>query len=231
MYKELVIFQDRPIRDRVYEILRKDICRGEIKDGSKIPEEEIAKRLKVSRTPIREALRKLEMDGLVEYIPRRGVVVKPLDRKEIIEIYQIRMALEIVAVYYIHQNITDQEIKQLEKCQQEIEDLFNEEELQPLFDQYDIFHRRLIESSRSQRITSILCSHYDYLQRLRAVTHNKESRKKEAAVEHRKIVEALKRKDLSMLKEAVLSHTRASLNAYLLSEDGVDLDAMIPQFF
>ena len=223
--------KDRPIREAVYDVLRKSICRGELADGSKIAEEVLAKQMNVSRTPIREALRKLEMEGLVEYIPRRGVFVRTFDRREIIEIYQIRMALEQVAVYYVVQNITDSEIKMLEECQERIEKARDDNDLNALFDEYDFFHKTLIRSSRSYRITSLLCAHYDYLQRLRTVTHNIAGRTPKAVNEHRRILEALKTRNLEMLKDAIISHTRSSMKTYLLSQDGIDLEVSMPQVF
>ena len=92
------MMESRPIREIAYEVLKHAIITGEIPAGERIVETEYADRLHISRTPLREALRKLERDGLVEYVQRRGVIVRAFTIADVEEIYTIRNALEMLGV-------------------------------------------------------------------------------------------------------------------------------------
>ena len=95
------MMESRPIREIAYEVLKKAIITGEIPAGERIVETEYADRLHISRTPLREALRKLERDGLVEYVMRRGVVVHAFTTEDVDQIYTIRNSLEMLTLPYI----------------------------------------------------------------------------------------------------------------------------------
>ncbi|MBQ2461357.1 MAG: GntR family transcriptional regulator, partial [Clostridia bacterium] len=92
------MMESRPIRDIAYEVLRHAIITGEIPAGERIVETEYASRLHISRTPLREALRRLERDGLVEYEMRRGVMVRAFTLEDVEEIYTIRNAMEMLTL-------------------------------------------------------------------------------------------------------------------------------------
>lgn len=94
----LVIKDTKTIRKRIYEHLREQLLNGEIAPPEHLIEAKIAKELGTSRTPVREALHSLELEGLIESIPRVGYVVKPISEEEVEEICEIRMAIEGVAV-------------------------------------------------------------------------------------------------------------------------------------
>jgi len=105
--------QNKPLRDVVYESLRTTIITGKIPVGERIIEKEYADKLKISRTPIREALKKLQSEELVEYIPKYGVVVKTVTKDDALEVYKIREALEILIIDNTIDNITENEICQI----------------------------------------------------------------------------------------------------------------------
>ena len=92
------MMESRPIREIAYDVLKKAIITGEIPAGERIVETEYADRLHISRTPLREALRKLERDGLVEYVMRRGVIVHAFTTEDVDQIYTIRNALEMLTL-------------------------------------------------------------------------------------------------------------------------------------
>ena len=102
--------ENKPIRDIAYETLKHAIVIGEIPAGSRIVETEYAERMHISRTPLREALRKLEIDGLVEYLPRRGVMVRTFTVDDVEEIYTIRNTLEMLTLPAVVANITDEDV-------------------------------------------------------------------------------------------------------------------------
>ena len=105
--------ESKPIREIAYETLKHAIITGQIPAGSRIVETEYADKLHISRTPLREALRKLERDGLVEYVLRRGVVVRAFTIADVEEIYTIRNALEILTLPAIIENATPEDIRSM----------------------------------------------------------------------------------------------------------------------
>ena len=107
------MMESRPIREIAYDVLKKAIITGEIPAGERIVETEYADRLHISRTPLREALRKLERDGLVEYVMRRGVIVHAFTTEDVDQIYTIRNSLEMLTLPYIIENATAEDIASL----------------------------------------------------------------------------------------------------------------------
>ena len=102
-----------PLRDVVFNTLRQAILKGEFQPGERLMEIQLAQRLGVSRTPIREAIRKLELEGLVIMIPRKGAEVAKITEKNMRDVLEVRLALEKLAMELACQRITEEEIKQL----------------------------------------------------------------------------------------------------------------------
>ena len=107
------MMESRPIREIAYEVLKKAIITGEIPAGERIVETDYADRLHISRTPLREALRKLERDGLVEYVMRRGVIVHAFTTEDVEQIYTIRNCLEMLTLPDIIEKATPEDIAHL----------------------------------------------------------------------------------------------------------------------
>lgn len=105
-----------PLRDVVFNTLRQAILRGEFKPGERLMEIQLANKLGVSRTPIREAIRKLELEGLVIMIPRKGAEVADITEKSLRDVLEVRKALEELAVQLACEKITQEELEELEKA-------------------------------------------------------------------------------------------------------------------
>ena len=105
-----------PLRDVVFNTLRKAILRGELKPGERLMEIQLANKLGVSRTPIREAIRKLELEGLVLMIPRKGAEVAQITEKNMRDVLEVRKALEELAVQLACEKITAEEIEEMKKA-------------------------------------------------------------------------------------------------------------------
>ena len=221
--------RDKPIRDIVYDYLKKAICRGDLSDGERVAEEDLANRLKVSRTPIREALRKLEVEGLVKHYPRRGVLVKHFSRQEYLEIYQIRLVLEQIAVPYIVANITKSELEQLWNIYESSQLWIENRQLQKIFECEDEFNEIIVKACISSRIGPLLEAQYIYLHRLRKETHQISNRRKEAWEQHLEIIQALERRDINLTREVFLNHTKASMQAFQKEQDGIQIDEFFSQ--
>ena len=108
-----------PLRDVVFNTLRQAILRGELKPGERLMEIQLANKLGVSRTPIREAIRKLELEGLVLMIPRKGAEVAEITEKNMRDVLEVRKALEELAVQLACEKITAEEIDEMKKAAEE----------------------------------------------------------------------------------------------------------------
>lgn len=106
---------NQPLSSNLFSRLQTDILTGKIRSGEKLTEQKICEQYSVSRTPVREALRQLETDGLVESIPNRGAYVIGLSQQDIEDMYQLRKIYEIQAVRWAVERITDEELDQLEE--------------------------------------------------------------------------------------------------------------------
>ena len=105
----------KPLRDVVFETLRDAIIKQVLKPGERLMEIQLADEMGVSRTPVREAIRKLELEGLVVMVPRKGAYVAGVSMKDIHEVYEVRAALEMLAVSLAAERITDEELDALER--------------------------------------------------------------------------------------------------------------------
>ena len=105
----------KPLRDLVFENLREAILKGDLNPGDRLMEVQLANKLGVSRTPVREAIRKLELEGLVIMLPRKGAYVADMSLKDIIEVLEIRASLEGLAAYLASERMSDEDIKKLEE--------------------------------------------------------------------------------------------------------------------
>ena len=110
-----------PLRDVVFNTLRQAILRGELKPGERLMEVQLANKLGVSRTPIREAIRKLELEGLVLMIPRKGAEVADITEKSLTDVLEVRKALEELAVQLCCDKITKEELKELHEAADEFQ--------------------------------------------------------------------------------------------------------------
>lgn len=205
----------RTIRELVYETLRKAIFEGELKDGDRLVEKELAQRLGVSRTPIREAVRKLDSDGLVEYVPRKGVVVRGITHEMAAEIYAIREALEVAAIPFVVQNITAEEMAELDNLLEEMRRLTDSGSVDELLKVARQFNDTLIGSSRMPHLTKLIDTYQEYQSALRRVTLSRELRKPSALQEHEAILQAIHDRDAARAEEKMRQHLRAAREEYL----------------
>lgn len=143
-------------RDYVVEVLREAISSGQIQPGQRLRQEELAADLGISQTPVREALRKLEAEGLVSHVPHKGVRVAEISLDEAEELYRIRAALEGLAAKLVVENLNQGEstdaLKKLEKLVQEMHSLQQKNKLKELANLNTEFHMTLYTAARSPRL-------------------------------------------------------------------------------
>ena len=200
------MLESRPIREIAYEVLKKAIISGEIPAGERIVETDYAERLHISRTPLREALRKLERDGLVEYVLRRGVIVKAFTLKDVDEIYTIRNALEMLTLPAIVENATDEDIASLRQKLREMDAVMTSDDVQALSPLARGFHSQFIRICGQMRILRVIEGQDEFITRFSAMAIAQENRRSSAHQEHHEMVNLLEKRDLDALQTLVKKH-------------------------
>ena len=200
----------RPIRDIAYERLKHAIITGEITPGSRIVETVYAEQLHISRTPLREALRKLERDGLVEYELRRGVIVRAFTLNDIEEIFTIRNAMMMLILPSIVDLATPKDVDRLNSILAEMDVAQDKQDCTALATYNRLFHGTLEHISDKRRILSVIDSQEEYIIRFSAVTIASIVRRSHAHQEHHQMADLLKAHDLEGLKELMHHHLEES---------------------
>ena len=202
--------ESRPIREIAYEILKKAIITGEIPAGERIVETEYADRLHISRTPLREALRKLERDGLVEYVMRRGVVVRAFAIEDVEQIYTIRNSLEMLTLPAIIENATADDILSLRERLKEMDILDAKDDVEAFSPLARDFHSALTSICRKNRILRVIESQDEYIRCFSAMAIRREDRRSSAHQEHHRLVDLVEAKDLAGFTELTRTHIERS---------------------
>ncbi|RSD29960.1 GntR family transcriptional regulator [Vibrio pectenicida] len=195
--------------ENLTELLIDVIVAGTLEPGSKISEPELAKRLKVSRGPLREALMRIEGLGLIERIPHVGARVVKLSTQKLIEVYSVREALEGMAARLAARHISDNEVLSLEALLAKHSRHIDEVDGGSYFHQqgdFD-FHYRVILASRNSKLISLLCDElYHLLRMYRYQSPRSQSRPIDALNEHKLILKAIGNRDEELAELLMRRH-------------------------
>ena len=211
------MMESRPIREIAYEVLKHAIITGEIPAGERIVETDYADRLHISRTPLREALRKLERDGLVEYVLRRGVVVRAFTIADVEEIYTIRNALEMLTLPAIIANATEEDIASMRAQLREMDDLIAAKDYESLSPITRAFHRQMTNLCGQNRILRVIEGQDEFITRFSAMAIRQEDKLLEAQAEHYALVDLIEKRDLAGFQELTARHINRSKEMCLAS--------------
>lgn len=204
------MMESRPIREIAYDVLKHAIVSGEIPAGERIIETDYAERLHISRTPLREALRKLERDGLVEYVLRRGVVVRAFTINDVEEIYTIRNSLEMLTLPAIIEKATPEHIADLRRRLAEVDELLEKDDVDAISPLARAFHWALTSISNQHRILRVIESQDEYINRFSLMAIRQENHRYEAQAEHRRMVDLIEARDLEGLRQLMRAHSDLS---------------------
>lgn len=205
----------RPIRDIVYDHLREALIDGIIKPGERIVERTYAEKFNVSRTPIREVLRKLEMEGFVEYIPRRGIVAKGLNEVEIEEIYAIRISLERLALSMAVTKINRVQLSKVKKVHERTVMANEINDVETVVTQMRKFDDLLFEAANMPRLQKMIAGLQESLRSYRKISLSGDNRRHLAIAEHGEILQAVINKDVDLAEKLVVEHIERARNSLL----------------
>jgi len=203
------VIQDEGLKDKVFEALRDAVVSIDLYAGREPPrldERKLAEDLGVSRTPVREALSKLEQEGLVRNIPRRGTFVVRKTRSEIIQVIQVWAALESMAARLVTESATDKDLNQF---RQECEPYFTDDGDAPI-DEYSEqnikFHQKIIELSGNAYLLDTARRSFNQMYAIRAATIKHRDRKLQSVIDHRLIIDALVSRKTEVAEILVREH-------------------------
>lgn len=180
------------LRGRVFNRLREDILDGIYKQHDELRENTIALELGVSRTPVREALRQLELEGLVNIIPNKGAYVTGITKKDIQDIYVIRSYLEGLCAKWACENMTKETLDELEEIVYLSDFHMKKEHHEQVLELDNRFHELLYQSSGSKILRHVLSDFHHYVKRTRFTSLSRKERAEHSNNEHLAIVEAIR---------------------------------------
>ena len=198
------------LTDEIADIIRQRILKGEYEIGEKIKENQISEELSVSRTPIREAFKQLENEGLIDYIPNRGCYAKGFTRQDVEDIYAVRMALEDLAIKWAATRITEKEIRELEDHCDLMEFYTKKGDVEKVLELNSVFHNTIYNAAQSRFLGQILRDYKEYLDKTRRTIDYTQEYLDGILREHRAILDALKNHDTETALSCMAEHLKAS---------------------
>ena len=199
------------LRGKVFHQLREDILSGHYKEHEELREMAISEKLGVSRTPVREALRQLELEGLVNIIPNKGAYVTGITEKDVADIYAMRALLEGLCARWAAEHIDEKQLEALEENIYLSEFHAHKQHPQQLTELDDAFHEILYEACGSKILRHQLRDFHEYVKQMRRRSLSDSERGMEAVEEHKRIMEALQNRDADRAEAQAALHMQ---NAY-----------------
>lgn len=194
--------------NQAYRELKRIILERRVLPGGKLNEGELADALGISRTPVREAINRLEKEGLVEIFPQRGAFVVQFSEKDIFELFLIRENLEGLAAYLAAGKMNERHLAKLEACLQGFEEPFSDQEIRRYAREDFKFHQSIVILSEARRLINLVSTLHDYIRIFRLTTVGLSGRMKASLQEHRHLLGAFRKKDPEESEQRMREHIR-----------------------
>ena len=195
-----------PLRDVVFYTLRQAILKGEMEPGERLMEIQLAKKLGGSRTPIREAIRKLELEGLVIMIPRRGAEVAGITEKALRDVLEVRRSLEELAIELAVARMKEDDIKALEAARIEFREALNTNDMIRIAQADEKFHDVIYAGTYNDKLVQLLNNLRDQIYRYRLEYIKDVGKRQLILIEHENILNAVKTRNLELGRRAMREH-------------------------
>ncbi|WP_284201723.1 GntR family transcriptional regulator [Gluconobacter albidus] len=209
------------LTDQVYAMLRREIITCQLAPDSDVSELELAERLGTSKTPIREALARLSMDGFLEVFPRRGYRIRPVTIKDINDLFAVRSVLEQTAASLAARNMTEEDFDLLAELARTSYSVQEENSIDYFIDANRQFHIAIAKGSRNPRLISIIINHLEESERFFHMGVRQRDINTETNQEHTQIVDVLRGRESGYAGKIMAKHiesTRAGLTAAILND-------------
>lgn len=195
-----------PLREVVFKTLRQAILRGELKPGERLMEIQLAEKIGVSRTPVREAIRMLELEGLVTMVPRKGAEVANITEKSLRDVLEVRRALDALSVELACERMSEDTLKRLEEAEKNVRIAMESGDASATALADVEFHNIIFEAAENERLNAMINNLAEQMYRYRFVYIKDEKNFENILFEHARIVQALGKRDKKEAAEAVKTH-------------------------
>ncbi len=206
-----------PLRDVVFNTLREAILIGTLQPGERLMEKQLAEKMGVSRTPIREAIRKLELEGLVIMIARKGAQVAEITEKDIQDVLEVRAALEGLAVRIACEKMQEATLQKLKQVMEEFTKASQIQDIDTMIYKDVEFHDIIFESTENHRLIHIVNNLREHIHRYRVAYLKKYTYLEAIGKEHQDIVDAIERRDPKVAEQVAMVHIHNQEKAVIRS--------------
>lgn len=200
---KIKIDEPKLLSEDIADSIKTAIIKGKFKPGEKISEGELAESMGISRTPLREAFRRLENEGFIQIIPRKGAVVSEIDAKEAISLYEIKSVLEGLAARLAAANMKEKEISKLEKINNELKELIDKNDLESFYRVHTRFHEGFVKACGNKRLIQMISNLNDHFSRFGIISLTLPGQFEKAFQQHAEIIEAFKGGDEDIAEQKV----------------------------
>ena len=204
-----------PLRDVVYNTLRQAILRGELKPGERLMEIQLANKLGGSRTPVREAIRKLELDGLVLMIPRKGAEVADISEKSLKDVLEVRKALEELAVQLTCEKISKAQIAELKQAAEEFKKILKSNDITQIAEADVRFHDVIYMATDNQKLIQLLYNLREQMYRYRVEYLKRPGVYPQLIQEHEEIIRQIEKREKELAAEITCRHIDNQVEAVM----------------
>ena len=195
-----------PLREVVFNTLRRAILRGELVPGQRLMEIRLADQMGVSRTPVREAIRKLELEGLVVMVPRKGAEVAHISGKNLRDVLEVRRALEELAGELACERMTAEDFKKLEQANHKFASVLDSDDITVLGQADEEFHGLIYQATDNDRLVQMVNHLREQMYRYRIEHLKNKSQRTILLQEHQDIMRALAARDVEAVRRAIRAH-------------------------
>lgn len=202
-----------PLRDVVFNALRQAILYGKLQPGERLMEITLANQLGVSRTPVREAIRKLENEGLVLMIPRKGAQVAPITEKDLNDVLEVRLGLEELAMICACERVTQEQLEEIRVAQEKFEATLQDSELPHLAKADEDFHELIYQVTGNRRLMQIIHNLREQMYRYRVEYLKDANVGRTLNEEHKELYHALEDRDATHAIECMKRHIKNQQSA------------------
>lgn len=191
------------LRERIVDFIKDSVVSGRLKQGERVPEQEIAESFGISRTPIREAFRQLESEGFITVTPRKGAVVSPITDKDVSEFYDIKSLLEGYAAKTACAKLTQKDIKKLESLNVQMERSAEKDDVKGFFRLDNQFHDTFLKACGNEKLCALIHHLVQQFERFRITALSLPGRMQDSLKQHNRIIEAFKAGDTVLVEDLV----------------------------
>ena len=212
---EVTMNEYLPLRDVVFNTLRRAILRGELKPGERLMEIQLANKLGVSRTPIREAIRKLELEGLVLMIPRKGAEVAEITEKNLRDVLEVRCALEELGVQLACDRIDKSGVRELHEAADHFRDMLESDDITQIAEADEAFHDVIFKATDNGRLIQLLNNLREQMYRYRVEYLKRSDFHQQLIDEHEEIIETIENGQKDRAVQVVCQHVDNQVEAVM----------------